>query len=105
MPSRMALVVGCWGHQACPDGRAAILPPSRRSGKPRDQGHVRNLSSPQGSPYAGRRWTIEVVPASMDRYNVLPGTLIERTFRERIVLVGVVFPGLTTESVDEELDE
>jgi len=36
--------------------------------------------------------------------NLLPGTLIERTFRERIILVGVVFPGLTTESVDEELD-
>ena len=37
--------------------------------------------------------------------NLLPGTLIERTFRERIILVGVVFPGLTTELVDEELDE
>ena len=33
--------------------------------------------------------------------NLLPGTLIERTFRERIVLVGVVFPGLTAEMVDE----
>ncbi len=37
--------------------------------------------------------------------NVLPGTLIERTFRERILLVGVVFPGLTNEMIDEELDE
>ena len=37
--------------------------------------------------------------------NVLPGTLIERTFRERILLVGVVFPGLTNEMVDDELDE
>jgi GTP-binding protein HflX len=37
--------------------------------------------------------------------NVLPGTLIERAFRERIVLVGVVFPGLTNEMVDDELDE
>ena len=37
--------------------------------------------------------------------NVLPGTLIERTFRERIILVGVIFPGLTEEQVDEELDE
>jgi GTP-binding protein HflX len=37
--------------------------------------------------------------------NVLPGTLIERAFRERILLVGVVFPGLTNEMVDEELDE
>ena len=37
--------------------------------------------------------------------NLLPGTLIERTFRERIILVGVVFPGLTAEAVDEELDE
>ncbi len=37
--------------------------------------------------------------------NLLPGTLIERTFRERIILVGVIFPGLTAELVDEELDE
>jgi GTP-binding protein HflX len=37
--------------------------------------------------------------------NVLPGTLIERAFRERIILVGVVFPGRTVEMVDEELDE
>ena len=37
--------------------------------------------------------------------NVLPGTLIERAFRERIILVGVVFPGLTNEMVDDELDE
>jgi GTPase len=37
--------------------------------------------------------------------NLLPGALIERAFRERIVLVGVVFPGRTTEEVDEELDE
>jgi GTP-binding protein HflX len=37
--------------------------------------------------------------------DVLPGTLIERAFRERILLVGVVFPGLTNEMVDDELDE
>jgi GTP-binding protein HflX len=37
--------------------------------------------------------------------NVLPSTLIERAFRERIILVGVVFPGLTNEMVDDELDE
>ena len=37
--------------------------------------------------------------------NVLPGTLIDRSFRERIILVGVVFPGLTAEAVDEALDE
>ena len=30
---------------------------------------------------------------------LLPGTLIERTFRERIILVGVVFPGLTDAGV------
>ena len=34
--------------------------------------------------------------------NVLPGTLIERTFRERIILVGVIFPGLTEEMVAED---
>jgi GTP-binding protein HflX len=32
-------------------------------------------------------------------------TLIERTFRERIVLVGVVFPWVTAEAVDADLDE
>jgi GTP-binding protein HflX len=36
---------------------------------------------------------------------VLPGTLIERRFRERIVLVGVVRPGSTPEGVDAALDE
>ena len=37
--------------------------------------------------------------------NVLPGTLIDRSFRERIILVGVIFPGLSPEAVDEALDE
>jgi GTP-binding protein HflX len=32
-------------------------------------------------------------------------TLIERSFREKIVLVGVVLPGTTEEAVDEHLDE
>jgi GTP-binding protein HflX len=41
----------------------------------------------------------------MNRHNDLPGTLIERAFRERILLVGVVFPGLTNEMIDDELDE
>jgi GTPase len=41
----------------------------------------------------------------MNRYTDLPGTLIERTFRERIILVGVIFPGGTAETVDAELDE
>jgi GTP-binding protein HflX len=36
---------------------------------------------------------------------ILPGTLIDRSFRERIILVGVVFPGLTDEIVEENLDE
>jgi GTP-binding protein HflX len=36
---------------------------------------------------------------------VLPGTLIDRSFRERIIVVGVVFPGLTTETVEAALDE
>ena len=35
----------------------------------------------------------------------LPGTLIDRSFRERIVLVGVVFPGNLPEDVDAALDE
>jgi GTP-binding protein HflX len=35
----------------------------------------------------------------------IPQTLIERRFRERIVLVGVVLPGSTPEGVDEALDE
>ena len=33
------------------------------------------------------------------------GTLIDRSFRERIVLVGVVLPGVTAEQVDAALDE
>jgi GTP-binding protein HflX len=37
--------------------------------------------------------------------NVLPGTLIDRSFRERIILVGVMFPGSSLEAVDEALDE
>jgi GTP-binding protein HflX len=35
----------------------------------------------------------------------LPGTLIDRTFRERIVLVGVVLPGSTPDDVEAALDE
>ena len=34
-----------------------------------------------------------------------PSTLIDRTFREKIVLVGVLFPGVTTEELDQQLDE
>lgn len=34
-----------------------------------------------------------------------PSTLIDRSFRERIVLVGVIFPETTAESLDRELDE
>ena len=37
--------------------------------------------------------------------NVLPGTLIDRSFRERIILVGVIFRGISPEAVDEALDE
>jgi len=35
----------------------------------------------------------------------IPTTLIDRTFRERIVLVGVQFPGVSGEELDEQLDE
>ncbi len=35
----------------------------------------------------------------------IPSTLIERTFREKIVLVGVIFPGDTAESLDRQMDE
>ena len=35
----------------------------------------------------------------------IPSTLIDRTFREKIVLVGVLFPGVTTEELDQQLDE
>ncbi|MFZ1063102.1 MAG: GTPase HflX [Acidimicrobiales bacterium] len=34
-----------------------------------------------------------------------PTTLIERTFREKIVLVGVQFPGVSSEELDRQLDE
>jgi GTP-binding protein HflX len=39
------------------------------------------------------------------RVTSTPTTLIERTFREKIVLVGVQFPGVTTEELDRQLDE
>jgi GTP-binding protein HflX len=35
----------------------------------------------------------------------IPNTLIDRSFREKIVLVGVLFPGVTQESLDQQLDE
>ncbi len=35
----------------------------------------------------------------------LPNTLIDRTFREKIVLVGVLFPGVHLEELDQQLDE
>ena len=34
-----------------------------------------------------------------------PTTLIDRTFREKIVLVGVLFPGVTPDELDQQLDE
>jgi GTPase len=39
------------------------------------------------------------------RVTYLPSTLIERTFREKIVLVGVVFPGSSPEALERQLDE
>jgi GTP-binding protein HflX len=35
----------------------------------------------------------------------VPTTLIDRSFREKIVLVGVQFPGMTAEELDHQLDE
>jgi len=35
----------------------------------------------------------------------VPSTLIDRTFREKIVLVGVQFPGVSPEELDHQLDE
>jgi GTP-binding protein HflX len=35
----------------------------------------------------------------------VPTTLIDRTFRERIVLVGVLFPGVSADELDRQLDE
>jgi GTP-binding protein HflX len=35
----------------------------------------------------------------------VPSTLIDRTFREKIVLVGVQFPGVSAEELDHQLDE
>ncbi|HUY43767.1 MAG TPA: GTPase HflX [Acidimicrobiales bacterium] len=35
----------------------------------------------------------------------IPTTLIDRTFREKIVLVGVLFPGVTSEELDRQLEE
>ena len=36
---------------------------------------------------------------------ILPDTLIDRSFRERIILVGVLFPGNDPDALDAELDE
>ncbi len=35
----------------------------------------------------------------------IPTTLIDRSFREKIVLVGVLFPGMTPDELDHQLDE
>lgn len=35
----------------------------------------------------------------------IPTTLIDRTFREKIVLVGVLFPGVASEELEHQLDE
>ncbi len=35
----------------------------------------------------------------------IPNTLIDRTFREKIVLVGVLFPGVKLDELDQQLDE
>ncbi len=40
-----------------------------------------------------------------ERLTYLPSTLIDRTFRERIVLVGVQFPGVSEEDLARQLDE
>lgn len=39
------------------------------------------------------------------RLTYIPSSLIDRTFRERIVLVGVLFPGVTSDELDRQLDE
>jgi GTPase len=43
------------------------------------------------------------VAGSLTTY--LPDTLIDRSFREKIVLVGVLFPGMTPAELDHQLDE
>ena len=35
----------------------------------------------------------------------IPDTLIDRSFREKIVLVGVLFPGTSEDDLDRQLDE
>ena len=39
------------------------------------------------------------------RLTYIPDTLIDRTFREKIVLVGVLFPGVSEDELDRQLDE
>ncbi|MEI8126552.1 MAG: GTPase HflX [Actinomycetota bacterium] len=41
----------------------------------------------------------------VDRVTYIPTTLIDRSFRERIVIVGVQFPDTTSEELERELDE
>ncbi len=39
------------------------------------------------------------------RLTYIPDTLIDRTFREKIVLVGVLFPGVSEDELERQLDE
>jgi GTPase len=39
------------------------------------------------------------------RLTYIPDTLIDRTFREKIVLVGVLFPGVSEDELEQQLDE
>ena len=39
------------------------------------------------------------------RLTYIPDTLIDRTFREKIVLVGVLFPGVSEDELEHQLDE
>ena len=41
----------------------------------------------------------------MDTLTYVPTTLIDRTFREKIVLVGVLFPDASSDELDRDLDE
>jgi GTPase len=41
----------------------------------------------------------------VERLTYIPDTLIDRTFREKIVLVGVLFPGVSEDELDRQLDE
>ena len=84
-------MVGAHGRRRCREWRSTVPEPGRVT--PDRPGHLRRPRSRSPTPVS-------------NPYNeALGATLIERTIRERIVLVGVTFPGTDDEDTEASLDE